>query len=246
MLMRILFLCFASWLVHMVAPLFTIDLPFYSHGFSVRDLVLLIGGLYLVYKGFKELKSTLSLEEVKANDAEEEDAHLSKIGLPQAVGTIMVMDLVFSIDSVITAVGLANHLIIMIIAVMTAIVIMMLFIDQISDFINRHVEMKILAVVFISAIGVLLVLDGLGINSGIEVLDMHAEKLMVYFSMVFALILEIIQMRYNKNLEEYEASKAAKAADEASDKASVSHALDVDEASAQGAQEQDAQHKTSA
>ena len=117
----------------------------------------------------------------------------------QAVTTIMVMDLVFSIDSVITAVGLANHLIIMIIAVMIAVFLMMAFIDPISDFINSHTEVKILALVFIVTIGVLLTLDSLGINSGIEILDMHAEKLMVYFAMVFAVILELIQMKYTKN-----------------------------------------------
>ena len=111
------------------------------------------------------------------------------------------MDVVFSIDSVITAVGLADHLIIMIMAVMIAIVVMMVFIDPISDFINKHAEMKILALVFISVIGVLLVLDSLGINSGIEVLDMHMEKLMVYFAMVFAVVLELIQMRHSTNLE---------------------------------------------
>ena len=109
----------------------------------------------------------------------------------------MVMDIVFSIDSVITAVGLANHLIIMIIAVITAVIVMMVFIDAISDFINDHVEMKILALFFISAIGILLVLDGLGIHSGIEVLDMHMEKLMVYFAMVFCLAIELFQMSYD-------------------------------------------------
>jgi len=115
----------------------------------------------------------------------------------------MVMDIVFSIDSVITAVGLANHLIIMIIAVITAVIIMMVFIDAISDFINEHVEMKILALFFISAIGILLVLDGIGINSGIEVLDMHMEKLMVYFAMVFCLGIELFQMAYNTRHREF-------------------------------------------
>jgi len=117
------------------------------------------------------------------------------------------MDLVFSIDSVITAVGLANHLIIMIIAVIVAVVMMMIFIDAISNFINAHTEMKILALVFIVTIGVLLILDSLGINSGIEILDMHAEKLMVYFAMVFSIVLELIQMRYTKNFREWTAKK---------------------------------------
>ena len=126
--MRIVFLCFASFLVHMTTPLFTIDLGPYAHGFSVRDLVLLVGGGYLIYKGIAELRDTLKLTELKAEHCEEHKA-LHRIALPQAVGTIMVMDLVFSIDSVITAVGMADHLIIMIIAVMLAVFLMMIFID---------------------------------------------------------------------------------------------------------------------
>ena len=203
LVMRILFLCFASYLVHMTTPLFTIDLGFFSHGFSVRDIVMLAGGAYLIYNGVEELRSVLKLTEIKAEHSEEHKS-LHMITLPQAVGTIMVMDLVFSIDSVITAVGLANHLIIMILAVMIAVILMMIFIDPISDFINGHPEMKILALCFITVIGVLLVLDSAGINSGIEVLDMHMEKLMVYFSMVFAFVLELIQMRFNSNLSAYE------------------------------------------
>lgn len=198
LVMRVVFLCFASFLVHLTTPLFTIDLGAFSHGFSVRDIVMLAGGAYLIYKGILELRDALNLTEIKAEHCEEHKA-LHTLALPQAIGTIMVMDLVFSIDSVITAVGLANHLIIMIIAVMVAVVIMMVFIDPISNFINKHPEMKILALCFIVVIGILLVLDSAGINSGIEVLDMHAEKVMVYFAMIFAFILELIQMRYNAN-----------------------------------------------
>lgn len=164
--------------------------------------MLFLGGLYLIYKGIVELRDVLKLSEEKESQGDA-DKPRKTIGLAGAVATIMVMDIVFSIDSVITAVGLANHLIVMIIAVMLAVFLMMVFIDPISDFINTHTEMKILALVFITVIGVLLVLDGLGINSGIEVLDMHAEKLMVYFAMVFAIVLEVIQMRYNKNYQEW-------------------------------------------
>ena len=80
---------------------------------------------------------------------------------------------------------------------------MIVFIDFISDFINSHPEMKILALTFITVIGILLVLDGLGINSGFEVFDMHAEKLMVYFAMVFAFVLELIQMSYNRRIADF-------------------------------------------
>lgn len=206
--MRILFLCFASFLVHMTTPLFTI--PFIEihgepMGFSVRDLVLLAGGIYLIYKGIDEIRSVLNLTEEK--EQHEPEVHRSAITLPQAVITIMIMDLVFSIDSVITAVGLAQHLIIMILAVIIAVVLMMVFIDAISNFINQHTEIKILALVFIVMIGILLMLDGLGINSGIEILDMHLEKLMVYFAMVFSIILELIQMKYKKNYQMWVARK---------------------------------------
>ena len=209
LVMRVIFLSFASFLVHMTEPLFTIPGVYLAGrelGFSVRDLVLLFGGLYLIYKGIVEVREVLNLTEEKEGQGDTTESRRS-LTLPQAVGTIMVMDLVFSIDSVITAVGLAEHLIIMIIAVMVAIILMMVFIDTISDFINAHTEMKILALVFIVAIGVLLVLDSLHINSGIEVLDMHGEKLMVYFAMVFAIVLEVIQMRYTKNFREWTAKK---------------------------------------
>ena len=208
LVMRIIFLCFASFLVHMTQPLFTI--PFIEihgepMGFSVRDIVLLAGGIYLIYKGIAELRSVLDLTEEK----EEHDPAQKRsiITLPQAVITIMVMDLVFSIDSVITAVGLAPHLIIMILAVIIAVVLMMVFVDAISNFINAHTEIKILALVFIVTIGVLLTLDGLGIHSGIELLDMHVEKLMVYFAMVFSVIIQLIQMKYKKNHQAWVAEK---------------------------------------
>ena len=206
LLMRILFLCFASYLVHMTTALFTIDLGIYRHGFSVRDLVLLLGGIYLLYKGIEELTSVVKVTDLR----EEHDAKHSKdtskgriIGLPQAIATIMVMDVVFSIDSVITAVGLADHLIIMIIAVITAVLLMMVFIDVVSDFINKHVEMKILALCFITVIGILLIVDGIGFHTGIELLGMGLEKLLVYFAMVFSAIVVFIQLAYKKNYEQF-------------------------------------------
>lgn len=212
LVMRILFLSIASFLVHISNPLFTIDLGFWSHGMSVRDIILLLGGAYLIYKGIKELIDMIGLKELKeAHAAEEGTSHFIK--LPQAVGTIMVMDIVFSIDSVITAVGLADHLIIMVLAVIIAVILMMVFIDPISEFINRNAEMKILALTFIAMIGLLLVLDSLGIHTGIELLDMSLEKLMVYFAMLFSVIMEIIQIKYRTNLEAF--MKAHKGQDDA-------------------------------
>lgn len=206
LIMRILFLSLASFLVHISQPLFTIDLGFWQHSVSVRDLILFAGGAYLIYKGIAELRSMLALTEIKeVHESESGTGHY--IGLPQAVGTIMVMDVVFSIDSVITAVGLADHLIIMILAVVIAILLMMVFIDPISEFINKNAEMKILALTFIAMIGLLLVLDALGIHTGITLLDMSLEKLMVYFAMLFSVVMELIQIKYRNNLDAYLGSK---------------------------------------
>ncbi len=213
---RAIFLSVAAWLTHMTEPLFSVNLGFYAHGFSVRDIILFLGGAYLIYKGIIEVRDVLALAEEKAEAAGESSddrnaVNSRLISLPQAIGTIMVMDIVFSIDSVITAVGLSNYLIVMIIAVMLAIILMMLFIDAISNFINAHVEMKILALTFIVAIGVLLFVDSLGITTGIEVLGMHMEKLMVYFAMVFSVVLECIQMRRNTNYRKWMESRVDKA-----------------------------------
>jgi predicted tellurium resistance membrane protein TerC len=200
MCMRILFLSFASYLVHMTSPLFAVNLGPYDHSFAVRDLVLFLGGVYLIYKGMTELRAMMAMAG-REESADDGDALRRKtISLPQAIGTIMIMDVVFSIDSVITAVGLADHLIIMIFAVMSAVFVMMAFIDPISKFINEHTGMKILALFFITTIGILLSLDGAGITSGIEVLGMHMEKLMVYFSMVFCVVFELVSIAYNKRV----------------------------------------------
>lgn len=216
LIMRIFFLSIASWLVHMTTPLFTLDLGFWGHGFSVRDLVLLVGGGYLVYKGIIEQRDMLRLTERRAEAAHANDpasAGARTIGLGQAVTTIMAMDLVFSIDSVITAVGIADHLIVMIIAVILAILLMMVFIDQVSDFINRHAEMKLLALAFITMIGLLLVTESLGIATHIEVFGMELEKLVVYGALAFALILELVQMRYNTNFRAFEEEQRASLAE---------------------------------
>mgnify|MGYP000450056197 FL=1 len=109
---RVVFLCFASFLVHMTDKLFTIPGLYINgaeFGLSVRDLVLFLGGLYLIYKGIVELRDVLKLSEEKESQGDA-DKPRKTIGLVGAVATIMVMDIVFSIDSVITAVGLANHL----------------------------------------------------------------------------------------------------------------------------------------
>ncbi|MCL2808294.1 MAG: TerC family protein [Coriobacteriia bacterium] len=197
LIMRILFLCLAAFLVQMTNPLFTVDLGFWVHGFSLRDLVLLAGGLYLIYKGVVELRDVLKLTEVKAQHSPKHQL-LHQIGFAQAIVTIMIMDLVFSIDSVITAVALADHLIIMIIAVMLAVILMMIFINPISDFINKHFEMKILALTFIIVIGGMLVADSFGFKTGTEIMGIGTEKAMIYFAMLFSIVIVLILMAYKK------------------------------------------------
>jgi len=210
MLMRCCLLCLISFIMSLTKPAFTIG----DFSCSWRDLILIAGGIYLIYKGIVELRDKLSLVEEKA-EAGHKDAVLKQIGLFQAVATIMVMDIVFSLDSVITACGLSGQILVMIPAVIIAVSIMIIFADPISNFINTHAEMKILALAFITMIGVLLIIEGFELTTGIEVMGIGLENLVVYFAMFFAVILEMIQMRYRRNLakmhKEVEEHKAAQA-----------------------------------
>lgn len=192
---RIVLLLFASALVHMTAPLFTFSLGPLSHGFSVRDLVLLIGGGYLVYKGISEIRQT----SVGASELQTSSAFPHKgIGLAQAVVTIAAMDVVFSIDSVITAVGLADQLAIIVIAVIAAILLMMLFVDHISRFVTENPGVKLLALVFMTAIGALLVAESIGLGTGVEIGSIDLEKAVVYAGLAAAMIVELAKIRSRK------------------------------------------------
>lgn len=190
LVMRVLLLCTISFIVGLTKPLFT--LPAVGTPITVRSLVLIVGGIYLVYKGITEIRDKVQLKEERQQVGYEGAAATHLIGLPQAVGTIMVMDVVFSLDSVITAVGLVDVLPIMITAVMVAVFVMIIFADPISNFINSHAEIKLLALSFIFLVGVVLVLSGL---------DIEIPEPMIYFGMFFCLAVELIQMRYNKNLK---------------------------------------------
>ena len=197
LIMRIIFLSVASYLVHLTTPLVPVAEGYFAPGmFSVRDIILLAGGSYLIYKGITELRFARSqyASGIRGDQDDEGEVHLT---LPRAIGTIMVMDIVFSIDSVITAVGMAEHLLVMIIAVIAAVLLMMLFIDAISEFIENHIQMKILALAFILVVGALLVFDAMHITTHIEVIDMHLEKLIVYIIMVIATITVLVRIRRN-------------------------------------------------
>jgi predicted tellurium resistance membrane protein TerC len=205
--MRVAMLCALSLLVGLSATLFTV--PVLNIPITARSIVLVVGGTYLIFKGIDELRDKLALkEEREAASGLEGGRASSQIGLAQAIGTIVAMDAVFSLDSVITAVGLANSLPIMIVAVMVAVMVMIAFADPISNFINKHAEMKILALAFIVVIGVTLVCSGLGVELPEEA---------VYFAMFFCLGVVLILMRYRSNLNEMVAEKnGAASADAAS------------------------------
>ena len=177
---RIILLMGISWLVHLVHPLFSIS----EFEVSGRDLILLAGGLFLVYKTFKEIHDKLYMDHGK--DANHKSRLLS---LQQAILQIALIDIVFSFDSILTAVGLSNDLPVMITAVIVSMFVMLFFAPYVSDFITKYPSMKILALVFLVAIGLLLILESL---------HMHIERNYIYFGMGFSLVVELLNIRLRK------------------------------------------------
>ncbi len=178
MVTRIALLLMINWVMGLTAPLFEVI----GHPFSGRDLILLGGGLFLIAKSAQEIYD-------KVEGEEQEDIAGWFSGLPGVIGQIMILDIIFSLDSVITAVGMAEDIEIMVTAVVIAIAVMLLFAKQIGDFVNRYPSMKILALSFLLLIGVLLTAEGLGqrINKGY-----------IYFAMAFALMVELLNIRFRK------------------------------------------------
>lgn len=209
MVMRCILLCCVVWIMSINVVLVT--LPFGVVGgttpIDVRGLVFLLGGIYLMYKGVVELRESFADAACPAGD--DGAAHGRKrIGLAQAVFTIMVMDIVFSLDSVITAAGLSGELLVMIIAVIAAVLIMIVFADPISDFINCNYEVKVVALAFIFLVGVELVLEAFRIDSvaGAEV------STLLYAMMIFGFVTALLVM-FQRRVRE----RAARAADGAGD-----------------------------
>lgn len=180
MVFRILLLLGISWLVHLVEPLFYIG----SLGVSGRDLILFAGGVFLFYKTIAEI-----FEKLKGHEKEVEAKKKDKMTISQAILQITIIDIIFSFDSILTAVGLSRDLPVMITAVVASMFVMLLFAPYVSDFINKYPTMKILALVFLIAIAVLLMLEGAHI---------HVEKSYVYFGMAFSLIVELLNIRLRK------------------------------------------------
>jgi len=175
MVMRILLLLSIAWIIRLTQPLFTL----FGHGFSGRDLILLIGGLFLLGKATLEIHEKL----------EGEESHGDGRAAPSfaaVIAQIMSLDIVFSLDSVITAVGMAEDLSIMVTAVVLAVAIMMFSAEAVSGFVNRHPTVKVLALSFLLLIGVSLIGDGLG---------MHIPKGYIYFAMGFSVFVEMVNLQ---------------------------------------------------
>ena len=180
MVMRILLLLSITWIMRLTAPLFTI--PIFNHEFSGRDLILAGGGLFLLFKSTREIHERL----------EGQEGHLAARVAPSllaVIGQIMVLDIVFSLDSVITAVGMAESVAVMIAAVVIAVAIMLVAAKPVSQFVDAHPTVKVLALSFLLLIGVSLIADGFGA---------HIPKGYVYFAMGFSIFVEMINLRASK------------------------------------------------
>jgi len=175
MVMRILLLMSIAWIVRLTQPLFSV----FNHAFSGRDLILALGGLFLIYKATHEIHDRLEGEEGEVS------ARVAPT-FAAVIGQIMLLDIVFSLDSVITAVGMADDLAIMITAVVVAVGIMMFSAGAVSGFVERHPTVKVLALSFLLLIGCSLIADGFGV---------HIPKGYIYFAMGFSVFVEAINLR---------------------------------------------------
>lgn len=173
---RLLLLASIAWIAKLTTPLFTV----FNHGISGRDLILIIGGLFLLAKSTHEIHEKLEGQDGGSNPTKA----AAKYGT--VLVQIMLLDVVFSLDSVITAVGMAQHLSVMVAAVIISMGVMLLAAGSISDFVNKHPTLKILALSFLILIGVTLVAEGTGA---------HISKGYVYFAMAFSFGVELLNMK---------------------------------------------------
>jgi predicted tellurium resistance membrane protein TerC len=179
---RIALLSGIAWMARLTVPLFTL----LGHGVSGRDLILIVGGLFLLVKSTTEIHEKLEGHEDAATP------RAAAASFSRVIVQIMLLDIVFSLDSVITAVGMAQHLAIMIAAVILAMGVMLLAAGSISDFVHRHPTLKILALSFLLLIGLSLVAEGTGF---------HIPKGYVYFAMAFSFGVELLNLRLRKKAE---------------------------------------------
>jgi predicted tellurium resistance membrane protein TerC len=175
MAMRILLLLSLSWVMRLTAPLFTVV----GQEISGRDVILLAGGLFLLAKATHEIHNRLEGEEGRGSAK-------ARATFASVIVQIMLLDIVFSLDSVITAIGMADRVSIMIIAVVIAVIFMMAFAGTVSDFVHRHPTVKMLALSFLLLIGVSLIAEGF---------EHHIPKGYIYFAMAFSVFVEMLNLR---------------------------------------------------
>jgi predicted tellurium resistance membrane protein TerC len=180
LILRIGLLLALSWLMGLTKPLFGV----LGQELSGRDLVLLAGGLFLIAKATHELYERVEHGDESGSPSQTITAKTAGFG--STLAQILALDIVFSLDSVITAVGMVPHIPIMITAMVLAVIVMLIFADAVSGFINRHPSMKVLALAFLLLIGVLLVAETFG---------RHIDKGYVYFAMAFSFSVEMLNLR---------------------------------------------------
>ncbi len=180
LIVRILLLFGITWLVGLSMPIITIR----GFALSWKDIILIAGGLFLIAKSTSEIHHKVGGEDDKSNKRIKGGEVVSK-----AIVQIVLLDIIFSFDSILTAIGLTHELILMVIAVIISIILMMIFTGIISDFINRHPTLQILALSFLILIGFML---------GIEALHFDVPKAYIYFAVFFSLTVEIINMRMKR------------------------------------------------
>ena len=178
LIFRITLLLGITWLMAFTKPLFTV----FSFDVSGRDLILFAGGLFLLYKSTLEIHHKVEGVPEKLNEGQARS-------FMSVIVQIVMLDLIFSFDSILTAIGLTEDIILMVIAVVISIIVMMIFAKSISDFINKHPTLEILALSFLILIGFMLI---------IESLQYHVPKGYIYFAVFFSLIVEMINMRVRK------------------------------------------------
>jgi predicted tellurium resistance membrane protein TerC len=176
---RILLLLAITWMMGLTRPLFSAA----GQDVSGRDLILLGGGLFLIFKATREI-----YDKVEAEHAER-PRRTARSAFVWVILQILVLDIVFSLDSVITAVGMANDVPIMVVAMTIAMLVMLVSMGAVSGFVERHPSVKILALAFLLLIGVMLVAEGMG---------RHVPKGYIYFAMAFSLFVELLNLRYHK------------------------------------------------
>ena len=179
---RVALLLTISWVMGLGARLFTVM----GEDISGRDLILLAGGLFLIGKASHEI-----YQKVEGLDHQQKQSEGEHANMAWTIVQIMLLDIVFSLDSVITAVGMVKHVPIMVAAIVIAIIIMLVFAKRIGDFITLNPAMKILALSFLLLIGVLLTA---------EAFDQHLNKGYIYFAMGFAVVIEMLNMRFRKKV----------------------------------------------